>query len=455
MTKSTGETARSTPRLSRFLDRVLKRNNAGRAPTLIPRDEHNISRRNISEAALKVIARLRGGGYQAYLVGGGVRDMLLGLQPTDFDVATNATPEQVRKLFGNSRIIGRRFKIVHVRFGREIIEVTTFRSQHEGNGRASEQAINADGMLLRDNIYGTIEEDARRRDFTVNALYYTTEDFAVHDYVSGMKDLQARQIRIIGDPETRFREDPVRMLRAVRFAARLGFSIEPGTAEPIVRLRNLLQGVPPARLFDEVLKLFMSGHGVTTCHALQHYHLFEPLFPLTTAALAAGHPTGEALIHRALASTDERIATGQPVTPAFLFAALLWPPLQLRMAELEASGVPELPALHAAASEIIEQQVPRVAIPRRFTLPMREIWELQFRLPRRTARRVQGLLDNRRLRAAYDFLLLREQAGEELDGLGQWWTDFLDADEGQREQLLQVAQQGAARPRRRRRRPRR
>lgn len=454
MSKTTGENIRPTPRLSRLFDRVLKRRSPNRvnSPTRIPRDQHSISRRNISEPALKVIARLRGAGYQAYLVGGGVRDLLLGLHPKDFDVATNATPEQVRKLFGNSRIIGRRFKIVHVRFGREIIEVTTFRGQQ--SGRSADQATNAAGMLLRDNIYGSIEEDALRRDFTINALYYTTEDFAVHDYVSGMADLQARQIRVIGDPETRFREDPVRMLRAVRFAAKLNFGIEPGTAEPIVRLRKLLQGVSAARMFDEVLKLFMTGYGAITYQALQQYHLLEPLFPATTAALASGHPTGDALIRNMLANTDQRVAADKPVTPAFLFAALLWAPLQLRMSELKGEGIPELSALQLAATEVIENQLRYTAIPRRFTVPMRDIWELQQRLARRTPRRVTNTLEHRRLRAGYDFLLLREQSGEELDGLGDWWTEFLDAEAGQRERMLNAVDTGSSGPRRRRRRSR-
>lgn len=455
MSRSTGGSTRPKPRLSRFLDRIFNRRASlpSSTPTRISRDQHNISRRNISDAALKVIARLRGGGFQAYLVGGGVRDLLLGLHPKDFDVATDATPEEIRALFRNSRIIGRRFRIVHVQFGREIIEVTTFRGMQNG-GNGADTKVNADGMLLRDNVYGSIEEDAVRRDFTINALYYTTEDFAVHDYVSGMADLEARQIRIIGDPETRFREDPVRMIRAVRFAAKLGFDIEAGTAGPIPQLRHLLQSVPAARMFDEILKLFMAGYGEATYLSLQQYDLFEPLFPATAAALGAGHPTGEALIRAALASTDERVRADKPVTPAFVYAALLWPVLQNRFEALTAQGVPELPALQQAATEVIDEQQRYIALPRRFAVPVREIWELQQRLPRRTPRKVENLMENRRLRAGYDFLLLREQSGESLDDLGSWWSEYLDGSEDHRAVMLRKLESAGGGPRRRRRRPR-
>jgi poly(A) polymerase len=394
-----------------------------------------------------------------------VRDLLLGKHPKEFDVATDATPEQVRELFRNSRIIGRRFKIVHVRFGPEIIEVTTFRGAH---AQFSADADDDDdqpnipgsmrsetGMLLRDNVYGTIEEDAIRRDFTVNALYYTTENFAVYDYADGLRDLQSKSIRIIGDAETRYREDPVRMLRAIRFAAKLNFAIEPGTAEPIRRLGKLLRDIPAARMFDEILKLLMGGHGQATYRLLDDYGLFDVLFPGPAEAIALGQPAAESLILEALANTDRRIDAGKPVTPAFIYAALLWPALQQEMNQLTAEGVSEQLALQQAIQATLERQLRHTSIPRRFSQPMREIWELQWRLPRRDGRRIQNLLEHPRLRAAYDFLLLRIQAGEALGELGQWWTEFLDADDDTRANLLRkVGPQGASGRRRRSRKPR-
>ncbi len=413
-------------------------------PTIIPRDQHAISRKLISSGALKVIARLRAAGYQAYLVGGGVRDLLLGGHPKDFDVATDALPEQIRELFRGSRIIGRRFKIVHVRIGGEIIEVTTFRGDHtvDNESNAQHAARNEDGMLLRDNVYGTMAEDAIRRDFTINALYYTTENFAVHDYTGGMNDLQNRKIRIIGDASTRYREDPVRMLRAARFAAKLDFTLEEGTAAPLHELAHLLGNVPPARMFDEVLKLFMAGHGVATYRKLCEHELFAPLFPATTAAISEGQPAAEALIEHALRNTDLRIAQEKPVTPAFIYSALLWPALQREFSALTAQGVPESVARQQAAQITLDRQQQHTGIPRRFSHPMREIWELQPRLERRDARRVTSLLEHPRFRAAYDFLLLREQAEEIVSEAGAWWTEFLGADEDQRERFLR---QSAAR----------
>lgn len=413
-------------------------------PEIIPRDRHGISRKLISNGALKVIARLRAAGFQAYLVGGGVRDLLLGGQPKDFDVATDARPEQIRELFRGSRIIGRRFKIVHVRLGGETIEVTTFRGSHsvvEGEplGSSQHSAQSEDGMLLRDNVYGTIEEDAVRRDFTINALYYTTENFAVHDFAGGMRDLENRLIRIIGDPRTRYREDPVRMLRAARFAAKLGFTIEPTTAAPMHELAPLLGNVAPARMFDEVLKLFMAGHGVATYRQLCQHELFAQIFPATAAAIEAGQPAAETLIEQALRSTDQRVAEEKPVTPAFIYSALLWPALQREMDTLISQGIPETVARQQAIQTTLDHQQRHTSIPRRFSQPMREIWELQPRLQRRDARRVMSLLEHPRLRAAYDFLLLREQAGEILNEAGSWWTEFLAADEAQREHLLRQA----------------
>lgn len=429
------------------------------APTKIARDNHNISRKYISDGALKVMARLRSGGYQAYLVGGSVRDLLLKQRPKDFDIATDARPEQVRELFRNSRIIGRRFKIVHVRFGPEIIEVTTFRGRHSAPDDTDEEsaptqhsARSEGGMLLRDNVYGSLEEDAERRDFTVNALYYTTEDFGVYDFANGMDDLQSRIIRIIGDPATRYREDPVRMLRAIRFAAKLDFDIEPQTAGPIRELAHTLRDVPAARMFDEVLKLLMAGTGAATFDLMLEFGLFAALFPDSAKVLAEDDGSAE-LIRLALHNTDLRIAQHKPVTPAFLYAALLWPALQREVHHLSAQNLPETIAIQQAAATVIERQLRTIAIPRRFSLPMREIWEIQWRLPRRSPQRVLNLMENPRLRAGYDFLLLREQAGEDLDGLGQWWTDYMTADETAREHMLRSANErssGNGSPRRRR-----
>lgn len=398
--------------------------------TRIPRDAHTVSRKNISENALKVMSRLRSQGFEAYLVGGAVRDLLLGGHPKDFDVATNATPEQVHDAFRNSRIIGRRFKIVHVRFGREIIEVTTFRGHHDdpdsdtpSDRPEKHSKHSASGMLLRDNVYGSLEEDAIRRDFTINALYYSSDDFCVFDYVDGLADLQNRQIRIIGDPEKRYREDPVRMLRAIRFAAKMGFTIESTTAEPIADLGYMLEAIPAARLFDEMLKLFMAGYALATFRLLCEYNLLEHLFPATATALEETENAGR-LIEAAMRSTDSRIAEDKPVTPAFILAALLWPPTVQLKSQIEDGGDSSLGALDEAAQTIIAEQMHHIAIPKRFTQPMREIWEFQLRLQKRRGKNVNKLVAHRRFRAAYDFLLLREESGEDLDGLGKFWTEL-------------------------------
>ena len=415
----------------------------------IPRDQHNVSRSVISEPAKKVLSRLNNAGYEAYLVGGGVRDILLGGRPKDFDIATSATPEEVHNLFRNSRLIGRRFRIVHVLFGREVIEVTTFRGNasdadddEDDNRRTSEH-----GLLLRDNVYGTMEEDALRRDFTVNALYYCIRDFTVVDFANGMDDLNKRQMRLIGDPETRYREDPVRMLRAIRFAAKLGFTIESETEAPIRTLAPLLTHIPPARLFEEVLKLFSAGYGEATYDLLREYNLLAPLFPETVAALDAGE--SDELIRRALQNTDRRIAIGKSVTPYFLFAAMLWPALQAEWRKRQDNGEPVQPALHQAIGKVIGQQIQATSIPKRFSGPMKEIWELQMRLPRRQGKRAFVTLSHPRFRAAYDFLLVREDAGEIEPGLGQWWTEFQEADEKGQEKML--SQLGSAGPKKRRR----
>lgn len=398
---------------------------------VIPRTEHCISRRNISSSALKVMSRLRKQDFEAYLVGGAVRDLLLGGHPKDFDIATDATPEEVHNLFRNSRIIGRRFRIVHVRFGREIIEVTTFRGHHDSDGgsdTATDQSRQSKrGLLLRDNVYGTLDEDAIRRDLTINALYYCSETFAVYDHARGMQDLEARRVRVIGNPLQRYREDPVRMLRVVRFAAKLGFSIEHDTQAAIAEGAVLLNDIPAARLFDEILKLFLAGHAVATLDLLRQHRLLQHLFP-EPAHLMDRDLRAAALVNCAMANTDKRIRADKPVTPAFILAAILWPVVALRAEQLHDRGEPRVPAMHSAGQQVVAEACQRVAIPKRFSQPMREIWEFQDRLERPRGKKAAELVEHRRFRAAYDFLLLREEAGEECDNRGQWWTDFQTLD---------------------------
>ncbi|EAQ97318.1 poly(A) polymerase [Congregibacter litoralis KT71] len=367
------------------------------------------------------MARLRDKEHQAYLVGGAVRDLLLGGHPKDFDIATDATPEEVHALFGNSRIIGRRFRIVHVRFGREVIEVTTFRGHHDDTEATTGAKRSSRGLLLRDNVFGTLEEDAVRRDLTVNALYYDSGSFEVFDQVGGLDDLEARQVRVIGDPATRYREDPVRMLRCLRFAAKLGFNVEKSSGAAIPRLAALLDDIPPARLFDEFGKLFLTGNAQATLRLLREYRCFEHLFP-DSARLADSDGFYDRLLDAAMGNTDQRIRQEKPVTPAFILAAVLWPAVCERRQQLENQGEKPVPAMHGAGQEIVAQACQRIAIPRRFSMPMREIWEMQLRLPRTEGKRAIELMSKRRFRAAYDFLLLREQAGEDCSGLGAIWT---------------------------------
>jgi len=423
-------------------------------PTIISRSEHPISRASISPNALKVLYRLKDAGFQGHLVGGGVRDLLLGREPKDFDIATDAHPDDVRRLFGNCRLIGRRFRLAHVLFGHEVIEVATFRALHDGNEDVSSaRHVDDEGRIVRDNVYGTIEEDAFRRDFTVNALYYNIADFTVIDYAGGMADLKAGMLRLIGDPETRFREDPVRMLRAVRFATKLGFRIHPETERPIKDLAPLLGDIPPARLFDEMLKLFMGGSALVNFEVLRHYDLFGQMFPLTEQSLAHEQEHFPlTLISRGMENTDQRILQDKPVTPAFLFAIFLWHPVRERTARLQAEGLHPAQAMQHASSQIIAEQGAVMAVPRRFSLSMREIWMLQMRLELAGGRRSQRVLSHPRFRAAYDFLLLRGAAGEISRKLCQWWTGFQETHPQPREK---EAPGMAPRKRRRRGRARR
>ncbi len=401
-------------------------------PLIIPRNEHGLSRSNISEAALKVLYRLHKAGYEAYLVGGGVRDMLLGREPKDFDVTTNATPEEVKALFRNSILIGRRFRLAHIRYGREIVEVATFRARHDA-GEESE-GVMKDGIILRDNVYGTLEDDAWRRDFTVNALYYNIADFSVVDYTGGLEDIKAGRLRMIGDPLIRYREDPVRMLRAVRFAAKLGFRIDEDNEQAIRQLGGLLADVPAARLFDESLKLFLSGHAVESHDLLRHYRLFGHLFPQAEHWLRYEEQHFPRIfLLRALENTDARLAAGKTVNPAFLFAALLWEAVRKGAERLQEQGEKRLPAIQQAGDKAVSQQVKNVAFPKRFTLQSREIWEMQERLAITHGQRPLRLIGHPRFRAAYDFLLLRAESGEQVAELASWWTEFIDASNERRE----------------------
>ncbi len=442
-----------------WLKRPWKKGNASLpgaeySPSLriIPRNEHGISRANISENALKVLYRLSQAGYEAYLVGGGVRDLLLGREPKDFDIATDASPEEVRKLFRNCRLIGRRFRLAHVHFGRDIIEVATFRAAHESSGGG---AVSDNGMLLRDNVYGTLEEDAWRRDFTVNALYYNIRDFSVVDYTGGMADLKAGCLRVIGDPHERFREDPVRMIRAVRFAAKLGFRIDQECEAAIRELGYLMEEVSNARLFDETLKLFLAGSAVETYELLRHYRLFAHLFPETDDCLGEEEDNfPHTLLLHALENTDKRIAQGKPVTPAFLYAALLWEPVHRESKLFIERNMPTIQAMQLAGDAVIDRQVKRVQVPKRFSLQSREIWEWQERLKRTGGKRALTMLEHTRFRAAYDFLLLRAQSGEDVKDLADWWTRLQQSDEGQRINMLRNSGSGSGKGKtRRRRRP--
>jgi poly(A) polymerase len=427
-------------------------------PAIIPREQHVISRKNISKAALRVLYRLHDAGYDAFLVGGAVRDLLLGGHPKDFDVATNATPDEVKKLFRNCRLIGRRFRLAHVVFGPEIIEVATFRGTGEEDGSEGDRHI-VDGLIVRDNVWGSIEEDAVRRDFCVNALYYDIGDFSVRDYVGGMGDLENRVLRLIGDPATRYREDPVRMLRAARLAAKLGFTIDPEAAAPFEELGPLLADAAPARLFDESLKMFLAGNGLKSFRMLEQCGLLRFLFPATARALKRGDEALRSLIEQGLANTDQRIAEGKSVTPAFLFAVLLWGEVRDLAHGWMAKGVDGNEAWARAAAHVVGEQCQRVAIPRRFTLTMEEIWSLQPRFEQIQRKRVFRLMAHPRFRAAFDFLLLRAAESPAIRELGQWWAHAQQLPQDVLAAALPASMAAAAEPaagaprKRRRRRP--
>ena len=414
--------------------------------SIIPEKRHGIRPDRVSANARKVVERLQEAGYLAYLVGGSIRDLVLNHDPKDFDVATDATPDEVAEVFRSARLIGRRFRLAHVRFGREIIEVATFRGTGEGGDDEHREV--EQGRLVRDNVWGSEEEDAKRRDFTINALMYDPETSTIRDYVDGYEDLLKRRLRLIGDPVTRYREDPVRLLRAVRFKVKLDLELDPSTAGPIPEMAKLLHDIPPARLFDEILKLFMGGRAWNTFQALVRFNLWEPLFP----DLFDDPSRPPALVEQALKNTDQRVAEGKPVTPAFLFAAFLWRRVEARAEVFAAEDVPPVEALAVAGEEAIMAQAERVAIHRRFSSMAKEIWCLQPRFENRRGKRPQRLSAERRFRAAYDFLLLRAMENPELQELADWWTTFQEVDGEQRHELTRAA---PGKGRGKRRRPRR
>ncbi|WP_206483993.1 polynucleotide adenylyltransferase PcnB [Thalassotalea sp. G2M2-11] len=434
------------------------------SPHVYTRDQHPVSRSLISANALKVLYRLNKAGFDAYLVGGGVRDILLGLAPKDFDIATNATPEEIKALFRNCRLIGRRFRLAHILFGREIIEVATFRGHHDSDEKQQKPCQktskqNEHGMLLRDNIYGSIEEDAERRDFTINALYYSTADFKVYDFANGLADINSRTIRLIGDPQTRYREDPVRMLRAIRFATKLDMTISPETEQPIKELASLLGNIPPARMFEEFLKLFLSGKAQANYHQLNHYELLKYFFPIVAQAIEQQSlPFINSFIETALKNTDDRINHNKRVTPAFLFAALLWYPLQRQIEQLrEQTQLTPQDAFFNALGEIMAEQQRSIAIPKRFQAVMKDIWVLQDKLTKREGKKAFKTFEHPKFRAGYDFLLLRAEIEQEpkLQELAKWWTDFqTNNHETQKQMIKTLGRPSARRSPRKRRKPR-
>ncbi|MYM69900.1 polynucleotide adenylyltransferase PcnB [Pseudoduganella sp. FT55W] len=403
-------------------------------PVVLGPEAHGIDPRLLSNNAVRVTSTLQEAGYEAFVVGGAVRDLLLGVKPKDFDIATNATPEQVKRLFRRAFIIGKRFQIVHVMFGNDLLEVTTFRGTTSANAPKDEH-----GRVLRDNTFGSQAEDAERRDFTINAMYYNPANQQVLDYHGGIEDIRAKTLRIIGVPEARYREDPVRMLRVVRFAAKLKFSIEPETGAPIKVMAPLINNVPAARVFDEMLKLLMSGHALACLQQLRKEGLHHGLLPLLDVVLE--QPLGFKFVTLALESTDARIHAGKTVSPGFLFASLLWHQVLEKWEAYRAAGEQTIPALHLAADDVLDSQTEKLALQRKIGSDMRDIWAMQPRFERRTGKAPHKLLEHQRFRAGYDFLLLRCASGEIDAEIGEWWTAFYESDEASREDLISSASQ--------------
>lgn len=419
---------------------------SGHGAKTIPASVHRIDRKLLSNGALKTTQQLQKAGYDAYVVGGAVRDLLLKKRPKDFDIATSATPEQVNRVFRRSRIIGRRFRLVHVMFGDETVEVSTFRGSHLSDDEDKARVADS-GRILRDNVFGNQEEDAVRRDFTANALYYDPATEEIIDFHNGVADIKAGVLRMIGDAETRYREDPVRMLRAVRLSAKLGLKLDQATEAPISKLADLLHDVPPSRLFDEMLKLFLSGHAMESATELRKHGLHHGLLPLLDVVLE--QPLGARFVNLALKNTDDRVLAEKPVSPGFLFATLLWHEVLAAWQKYQKAGHRPMPALHMAMSEVADIQAEKLAIHKRYSSTMKEIWGLQPRFEMRAGKRPYGLLEHPRYRAAYDFLLLRCESGELPAELGQWWTDFAEADSQQRQTMLLPDHQPKKRRRRR------
>ena len=437
--------------IRKFISRVFGHKvpaNSGEA-NVIGVNKHGIRRDALSSGSLRTVEALQQQGFKAYVVGGAVRDLLAGLKPKDFDVATNATPEQVRNCFRRSRIIGRRFQIVHVLMGAETIEVTTFRGHHDQHSGSRAQT-DGQGRVLRDNVFGSEKDDAARRDFTVNALYYDPTSETIVDYHHGLADLKQKTLRMIGDPPTRYREDPVRMLRAVRLASKLDLSIEPATRESISELAGLLENVPPSRLFDEMLKLLTSGDAVKCLKRLRAEGLHHGVLPLLDVIL--DQPLGERFVMLALENTDRRVREGKPISPGFLFATLLWHEVLAKWEALKAGGERPIPALFAAMDDVLDTQSEKLAITRRVAGDIKDIWLLQPRFEQRSGKRPYALIEQARFRAGYDFLLLRAESGEIPAELGQWWTDFLNADGETRAAMLLPQKPDEAKKRRRRKR---
>ena len=411
----------------------------------IPASEHGINPREIDKKARTILNSLTDAGYEAYLVGGGVRDMLLGILPKDFDIATNATPEQIKQVLPSTRIIGRRFRLAHVHFGREYFEVATFRAPHDNSEKGQ---VGQHGRIIHDNVFGNLEEDAYRRDFTVNALFYDLQNAEVLDFVGGMDDLKKRQLKMIGDSEVRYREDPVRMLRAIRFSAKLGLDIEKSTEAPIRELSGLLENIAAARLFDEALKLFHSGQAIKVLEALREYKLFQYLFPEAETSLVedideeGNEGSYTQLVYAALANTNRRIRADMPVTPAFLFAVMLWKRVNEGFKKYKELGNPALQSMHSAASDAFSEQVKSISVPRRFSNMTREIWTLQGVFNFKNERRVMRLLEHKRFRAAYDFMCLRAQCGEVPMYECEWWTLIQEVDTKEKKAMCQSALSG-------------
>ena len=434
--------------IRRFVQKIFTRRTAPaikRDPVIIPVKTHGITRDMLSRGAERVCDDLERAGYQAFVVGGAVRDLLLGRNPKDVDIATNATPEQVRRCCRRSRIIGRRFQIVHVMVGQELIEVTTFRALHDDDTATDEH-----GRVLRDNTFGSQSDDAARRDFTVNALYYDPYDETIHDYHHGYADLKAGKLCMIGDPEVRYREDPVRMLRAVRLGAKLGLDIDTATRKPIRAMAPLLDHVPPARLFDEMLKLLTCGDALACLKRLRAEGLHHGVLPLLDVILE--QPLGERFVEQALTNTDQRIREGKSISPGFLFAALLWHEVLAHWNKRKAKNEIAIPALSAAMSDVLDRQAEKLAITKRLVGDIKEIWSLQPRFEQRSGKRPYGLLGHPRFRAGYDFMLLRAQTGEIDASLGDWWTRFIESDGAAQEALIAGAPKDHAPAKKRRRR---